>query len=76
MFAWLDRLADESHRSETVAGRWHRGHALAYWILIAGYVCMSAWHLAAAARHARTARFLESARRASSGVAADDDQGC
>lgn len=71
MLGWLNRLADESHRSETVAARWHRGHAVAYWILIAGYVCMSAWHLAAAARHRRTARLIEVAKRGTSGVADD-----
>ena len=51
MFAWLRRLSDEGHRSEAVAARWHLGHAIAYGILICGYVCMGAWHLAAASRH-------------------------
>lgn len=75
MWRWLGRLADEGHRSETIAAHWHRGHAVAYGMLILGYAGMILWHLAAAARHRRAARLLESARRAGA-ADVDDDQGC
>lgn len=55
MLRWLRRLADEGHRSETIAARWHRGHVVAYGILILGYCCMATWHLAAADRHRKAA---------------------
>lgn len=59
MWRWLRRLADEGHRSERIAARWHTGHALAYSVLIVGYVCMGAWHLAAASRHRQAAKRKE-----------------
>ena len=69
MFRWIHRLADESHRSESVAARWHVGQALAYSGLILGYICMTVWHLAAAKRHRQAAaQKLPSARRADSEV--------
>ena len=61
MFAWLQRLSDEGHHSERVAVRWHTGHAIAYGLLICGYVCMGAWHLAAADRHRAAAKRKEGA---------------
>ena len=75
MFGWLSRLSDESHSSELTAARWHVGHSFVYAILIGGYFCMIAFHLSAATRHRRAARLLDSARRANSGVAANDE-GC
>ena len=75
MFGWLARLADESHRSERVARRFHLGQAVVYGVLIAGYVCMISYHVSAAGRHRRAARLLDSARRANSGVA-PNDEGC
>lgn len=76
MFGWLDRLADEGHRSETIARRWHIWHSILYVVLMASYAAMIVFHLSAAARHRRAARLLDAARRASSGVATDNDQGC
>ena len=58
MLGWLHRLADEGHRSESVAARWHTGHAIAYMGLILGYAGMIAFHLSAAARHRAAARDL------------------
>ena len=75
MFRWLARLADESHRSERVARRFHLGQAVAYGVLIGVYFCMIAYHVSAAGRHRRAVRLLDSARRANSGVV-DTDQGC
>lgn len=62
MFGWLSRLADEGHRSETVAARWHMGHVVAYVGLIGGYICMIAFHLSAASRHRTSAARQDSAR--------------
>lgn len=55
MWGWLDRLANEGHASERTATRWHLAQVGAYAMLIAGYVCMAFYHVAAAHRHARAA---------------------
>ena len=68
MLGWLRRLADEGHRSETIAARWHVGHAVAYTALIAGYVCMTVWHLAAAQRHRKAAAQKLTSARGTDGV--------
>ena len=56
MFGWLSRLANEGHRSEEVAKKFHMGQAIAYGLLIVGYVCMIAYHVAAAGRHDKAAK--------------------
>ena len=53
MFAWLDSLSNESHRSETTAGRYHLGYVGVYAVLIGLYIGAIAFHLAAARRHFR-----------------------
>ena len=55
MWKWLDRLADESHKSQIVAGRYHLGYVAAYGALIGLYACAMAFHWAAAKRHFRAA---------------------
>ena len=59
MFGWLSRLANEGHQSEEVAKKFHLGQAIVYGLLIAGYVCMIAYHLAAAQRHHEAAKKKE-----------------
>jgi hypothetical protein len=75
VFRFLREFGAESHADERLAARWHGLHVVAYGLLIFFYCGSIAWHLAAAARHRRAATLLDSARRANSGVA-DDDQGC
>ena len=51
MFRWLDRIADESHQSETQAVVWHLGFVALY----AGALCFHIW---AARRHWAAAQDL------------------
>ncbi len=69
----IDRAADEGHRSERVAARWHRKHTRAYrWIvglhfgliachaaLIGLYLVAAEFHRAATRRHERAAEGQE-----------------
>jgi hypothetical protein len=55
MFRWLDRVADESHRSHRVAGTYHLGYVAVYGVLVGLYVAAIAFHLAATRRHYRAA---------------------
>lgn len=75
MFGWLGSFSTEDHADERLAEKWHRAHTFTYGVLIVLYIGAAIWHLGAASRHRRAALLLDSARRASSGVA-DDDQGC
>lgn len=52
MLRRLNRLLDEGHASEVVAGWFHLGVGVAY-------VVMLAWHLNAAVRHWRAANHKE-----------------
>jgi hypothetical protein len=45
---WLDRLADEGHASERLAGYYHLG-------FVAGYLIAAAFHAWCARRHLREA---------------------
>ena len=56
MFAWLDRISDESHQSHRTAARYHMAYVVTYGALIGLYVGAIAFHWAAAARHARDTR--------------------
>ena len=53
--SFLDRLSDEQHSSERLAGRWHLLHAGIYGALTIAYVAAILWHLGAARRHYRDA---------------------
>ena len=76
MFNFLREFGQETHADETRAAKWHIGHAVAYGVLIGFYLVSIAWHIGAAARHRRTVRLLESARRSGAADVDDDDQGC
>ena len=53
--SFLDRLSDEQHSSERLAGRWHLLHAGLYGGLMLAYGAAILWHLGAARRHYRDA---------------------
>ena len=75
LFKFLREFGAETHADERVAARWHDLHVVAYSVIILLYVGSILWHLAAAARHRQAAQLLDSARRANSGVA-PNDEGC
>jgi len=51
----LEKISDESHASERLAGRWHLLHAGIYGCLLVAYGAAILWHLGAARRHYRDA---------------------
>lgn len=79
MLRWLRGLSDDSYEAEHVAGAYHAAHAIFYGFLIGSYIAMISFHLAAARRHfkaARSAGFVNSARRAESRGEDADTAGC
>jgi hypothetical protein len=54
VWRWLDRIADESHRSHTIAARYHGSYVLVYLVLAGLYVGAASFHWAAVKRHQRS----------------------
>ena len=55
VFAWMERVADHSHRSDLLAARWHRMHAVVCAAAVACFIGECVYHLGAKRLHQRHA---------------------
>ena len=51
MWAWLDRVSNESHQSHRTAGYYHLGYVAVYGLLVALYLGAMSFHWRATKRH-------------------------
>jgi len=51
VFAWMERVADESHRSQRLAARWHGMHAAVCGLAVLCFLGECVYHLGARRVH-------------------------
>ena len=58
LFAWIERIADESHRSHRLAQQWHGVHAVVCAVALLCFAGECVYHLGARRVHRRQAERL------------------